>query len=203
MNSALSLFNRVGFVSVRLQHIADETGISVGNLAYHFKTKDDIIEKLYDKLAEQQQKLLAELRAFPLFINMNIHAENTFILQKKYSFFYTDTLEVVRAYPNIKKHYFEQLQWQTIQLEILINFSISRGALKMSTPPDSTILLANRYLLLLENWMNFELLKGTELSEMNVENLKENIWGLLAPHFSLTGQNEYQELSSLPFDSFG
>jgi len=188
---------------VRLQHIADETGISVGNLAYHFKTKDDIIEKLYDELAEQQQKLLADLRAFPLFINMNIHAENTFILQKKYSFFYTDTLEVVRAYSNIKKHYFEQLQWQIIQLEILINFSISRGALKMSISPDSPILLANRYLLLLENWMNFELLKGTELSEMNVDKLKENIWGLLAPHFSLTGQNEYQELSSLPFDIFG
>ena len=195
--SALYLFNRFGFVSVRLQHIADEVGMSVGNLAYHFKTKDEIIEKLYQQLVYEQQRLLADLRMIPLFVNINRHVENSFLLQKEYSFFYTDTLEVVRAYPAIKRQYREQVQWQTIQLELLVKFNVARGALLEPQAPDSTFLLANRYLLILENWMNFERMKGTELAEINVQQLKDNIWGLLAPYFSLTGQNEYQQLDSL------
>lgn len=203
LNAALFLFNKFGFVSVRLQHIADEVGMSVGNLAYHFKTKDEIIETLYEQLALEQQQLLADLSMIPLFVNINNHVENTFKLQKKYSFFYTDSLEVIRAFLGIKKKYREQVQWQTIQIELLIKFNIARGAFKTPENPDTTLLFANRYLLILENWINFERMKGTELSEMKDENFKENIWGLLSAYFTLTGQNEYNQLNILPFDSLG
>lgn len=203
LNSALYLFNRFGFVSVRFQHIADEVGMSIGNLAYHFKTKDEIIEKLYEELAQEQKQLLADLSMIPLFININRHVENTFLLQKKYSFFYTDSLELIRAYPVIKKNYRTQVQWQTMQLEILVKFNIARGALIEPNLPDSSLLLANRYILFLENWMNFERLKGTELAEINVQLFKNDIWGLLAPYFSITGGKEFEQLNSLPFDNWG
>jgi AcrR family transcriptional regulator len=201
--AALFLFNRFGFVSVRLQHIADEVGISTGNLAYHFKTKDDIIESLYTQLKHEQQQLLADLRMIPLFVNIDRHLVNTFALQKKYSFFYTDTLEVIRAYPAIRREYREQAHWQAIQLEIVLNFNVARGALIAPQPPDSLALLANRYLLLLESWMNFERLKGTEINDLNIALLQENIWGLLAPYFTWTGKNEFAAMNKLPFDGLG
>jgi AcrR family transcriptional regulator len=203
LSTSLYLFNRFGFVSVRLQHIADEVGMSIGNLAYHFKTKDEIIEKLYEELAQEQKQLLADLSMIPLFSNINRHVENTFLLQKKYSFFYTDSLELIRAYPSIKKKYREQIQWQTMQLEILLKFNIARGALIEPNQPDSLSLFANRYILFLENWMNFERLKGTEVAETQVQLFKNDIWGLLAPYFSLTGENEFQQLDVLPFDNWG
>jgi len=34
--AALKLFNQNGLVNVRLQHIADEAFISIGNMAYHY-----------------------------------------------------------------------------------------------------------------------------------------------------------------------
>ena len=203
LQAALFLFNRFGFVSVRLQHIADEVGMSIGNLAYHFKTKEEIIEKLYEDLTKEQQALLSDLRIIPLFININQHVENSFLLQKKYSFFYTDSLELIRGYPSIKKKYREHIQWQTIQIEILLKFNAARGALLEPILPDSSLLLANRYILFLENWMNFERMKGTEVSEINVEKFKNDIWGLLAPYFSLTGKNEYQQLNLQAFDFLG
>ena len=95
------------------------------------------------------------------------------------------------------------MQWQTMQLEILLKFNIARGALIEPNQPDSPALLANRYILFLENWMNFERLKGTELTDINVQLFKNDIWGLLAPYFSLTGENEFQQLNSLPFDNWG
>jgi AcrR family transcriptional regulator len=177
--------------------------MSIGNLAYHFKTKEEIIEKLYEDLTKQQQALLADLRMIPLFSNINQHVENSFLLQKKYSFFYTDSLELIRGYPSIKKKYREHIQWQSIQIEILLKFNAARGALLEPVLPDSSLLLANRYILFLENWMNFERMKGTEVSEINVDKFKNDIWGLLAPYFSLTGKNEFQQLNLLPFDSWG
>ena len=36
VHASIKLFNENGVANVRLQQIADEIGISVGNLAYHF-----------------------------------------------------------------------------------------------------------------------------------------------------------------------
>ena len=103
LGHSLKLFNRHGFVNVRLQHIADAGSISVGHLAYHFKNKDSIIEALYDQLKKQQEVLLYDFRTADLFENINQQLQSIFQLQKKYLFFYLDTLEVLRAYPIIKK----------------------------------------------------------------------------------------------------
>ncbi|MEM6317891.1 MAG: TetR/AcrR family transcriptional regulator [Bacteroidota bacterium] len=42
--SAIKLFNKNGVSNVRLQDIAQQAGISAGNLAYHYKLKRDLIE---------------------------------------------------------------------------------------------------------------------------------------------------------------
>lgn len=197
------MFNKFGFVNVRLQYIADEVGISTGNLAYHFKTKDEIIEQLYTQFREVQQQLHADLRAVPIFVNIDYHIENTFELQKQYSFFYTDAIEVIRAYPSIKKAYREHIQWQAFQLEHMVQFNISRGALFLPEAPDSPSLLANRYLLCMEQWLNFERLKGQELSAIQSSSFKESIWGILTPYFTQAGKYEHSQLGSLPFDQMG
>lgn len=44
---ALNLFNRMGTLSVSLNSIAKEVGISPGNLRYHYKTREEIILDLY------------------------------------------------------------------------------------------------------------------------------------------------------------
>jgi AcrR family transcriptional regulator len=46
LDSSLQLFNDNGISNTRLQQIADESGISVGNLAYHFSNKEAITESL-------------------------------------------------------------------------------------------------------------------------------------------------------------
>ena len=43
LEKAILLFNERGIPNVKLQHIADACNISVGNLAYHFKFKEDLI----------------------------------------------------------------------------------------------------------------------------------------------------------------
>ena len=44
IETSIKLFNQQGTQNVRLQQIADEAGISVGNLAYHFHDKKKILK---------------------------------------------------------------------------------------------------------------------------------------------------------------
>ena len=43
LNASLKLYNSKGVSNVSLRAIADEVGISVGNLQYHFKKREEIV----------------------------------------------------------------------------------------------------------------------------------------------------------------
>lgn len=48
--AALRLFNDRGSHAVSTNHVAEEASVSVGNLYYHFKSKEEIILELFDQL---------------------------------------------------------------------------------------------------------------------------------------------------------
>jgi AcrR family transcriptional regulator len=192
LEKAIALFNRFGYVNIRLQHIADEAELSVGNLAYHFKTKDDILESIYLKIEIEQKELLAELRLVPLFINIDAHLSNTFQIQQRYSFFYSDTFEIIRAFPQIKRNYREYTRWFITQLENMLLFNMSRGAFADEKVKGLYKNLANQYWMSTELWLYQNRIRGIE--DLNVENFKTAIWSLLIPYFTEIGMKEYQQM---------
>lgn len=54
LNTAKRLFNERGYNGVSLKDIADELGISKGNLTYHFRKKEEIMESLVLGTPEKQ-----------------------------------------------------------------------------------------------------------------------------------------------------
>jgi AcrR family transcriptional regulator len=189
LSKALKLFNRQGFVNVRLQHIADAGAISIGHLAYHFKNKDAIIDSLYDRLKEQQEVLLCDFRAADLFENINQQLRSIFQLQKKYLFFYLDTLEVLRAYPLIREKHQRYIVWQLQQFEWMFESNIFRGSVSEYTKESQLKRLAWLMWYTIDNWMHARLVSG--LDHLNEEDFLQDVWNIWAPYLTENGQQEF------------
>ena len=59
LEAALALFNSEGEPNVTTNRIADELDISPGNLHYHFRTKQHLIEALFSRFEQHMLSLLA------------------------------------------------------------------------------------------------------------------------------------------------
>lgn len=104
---AIKLYNEMGVQNVTSRHIASEMGISHGNLDYHYKTKEDIIQAIYKKMRKEMSDSYggrkvgtSSLEHFHILL---LHLED---FQHKYRFFNLDVLEVSRTFPTI----FETIQ---------------------------------------------------------------------------------------------
>lgn len=98
-DAALQLFNENGIINVRLQQIADETGISVGNLAYHFNNKEAITESLITNVINSLQELLKLYGKYSLLEDLDYFFKEYYQLSNTYKFFIFDILEIKRNFP--------------------------------------------------------------------------------------------------------
>ena len=61
---------------IRLQQIADETGISVGHLAYHFNNKEAITETLIANVVSGFEDLLKEYGKYSSLTDLDFSSKN-------------------------------------------------------------------------------------------------------------------------------
>ncbi|MEM6320679.1 MAG: TetR/AcrR family transcriptional regulator [Bacteroidota bacterium] len=198
--AALKLFNQNGLINVRLQHIADEAFVSVGNMAYHYHNKEAIVYTIYETLTKQQKNLLAEYRIVPLFDNINRLFQHTFQLQQQYIFFYLDTLEIIRAYPKIGTIHQKHIFFQVAQLEAMLHFNVARGALISEPLAGIFSQLAQQIWMTVDYWHNQQLVRGDNTP--SEEKYLASIWALLIPYFTKMGRQEYEQMLQQPYDFY-
>lgn len=195
IEAATELFNEMGFINVRLQHISDKTIISLGNITYHFKTKDEIINHICLKIIEEQRSLFSDHKVLPLFEDVERFLFSYFTIQNKYPFFYQDILELIRAYPQIRESYRKHLAWQEQQMVFMFDFNISRGVFRKEPGHEFYQNYAGFFLWNMDNWMHRQITLGQNVNDY--EDFAKNIWTLLVPLFTPQGIMEYEQLSEL------
>jgi len=198
LDKALILFNEKGFVNVRLQHIADSAFVSVGHLAYHFKNKEAIILSLYKRLKKKQELLLTEFRVLPLFEDIDFLLRNMYLLQQQYRFFYLDTLEVVRAFPEIAEKHRQLLRFQRQQIQFMIEFNASRGSFIQPLYEEQFAQLAHIFCMTMDNWMSYQYLSGN--NEPDETSYCNDLWSILRVLFTDMGMPEFRQLRNKGID---
>lgn len=102
VEAAIQLFNESGIANVRLQQIADEVGISIGNLAYHYNNKEAIVLAVCEQIGGDLRDILSEYQKLPNLLDFDRQLSKVFDFHQAYAFYYEDSSEIRRFYPSVK-----------------------------------------------------------------------------------------------------
>lgn len=155
LETARILFNTHGISAISSKSIAEEMGISYGNLCYHFPKKDDIILQLYlnmQKNVEQQFKNIKEE-----VINLEFMLSRLKILFEeiyKYKFIYLGITKVVRHFDHIKKHAQDQFDQRWNILDTISGFLIANGYMKTFKDERQKDMLIHALLMVSNSWIS-------------------------------------------------
>ena len=127
IKASVELFNRRGISPVTLRDIADKVRISSGNLAYHFKNKDYIIEEIFRLMEVERQKRLSEVQQTPSFDNADRQTLALLNISLKYRFFFLDTVDILRAHPKIGVLYRRQVEDNIRYIRAILDYSADKG----------------------------------------------------------------------------
>ena len=105
---AIELFNKNGYENVSLRNIAREASMAIGTLTYHFKTKEELLDRILTDLYYEMDSLLISDRddADPLnrVLDLFIKIQQT---TKEYPFYFRDLNAVLNVSTKQKQLDFE------------------------------------------------------------------------------------------------
>ncbi len=106
LDTAKALFNAQGFRNVTIRMIAEELDMSSGNLNYHFKKREDILEALYFEMVSVFDKRIEDLPE-TIFSIKQIYADISISMERmvEYRFFWTDMYHILQEHNIIQAHF--------------------------------------------------------------------------------------------------
>lgn len=187
LDASIKAFNVYGVANVRLQQIADEAEISVGNLAYHFKNKEAIVTFTYDFIFQEFSEILSDYLLIDNFKGLDKTLGQYYDFFMKYKFFFTDMFEIERNYPEILEKWHRYTNRMLLQIKSRIDFDVQRGVL-VPQSDEMNELLANNIWMSVIFWLPQRILRGLPAEE---KLFKEAVWSQMTPYLSDRGEEEF------------
>ena len=177
LETALVMFNSQGEPNVTTNHIADELEISPGNLYYHFRNKDDIVEQLFavyetrmDEALRVPQERLPNLED----IWMQLH--RVFECMWDYRFLYRDLVDILSRNRKLKLHFGRMLNRAANSASEVLK-GLAQAEIMRATA-DEIRASAENVLLLTTFWLNFNAVRNSRV-DPNQEDLNQGIYQVM------------------------
>jgi AcrR family transcriptional regulator len=159
LQTSLQLFNEYGAPNVTTNHIADEMDISPGNLYYHFRNKDEIIDLLFKSFEEQISETLQvpqsrELNMEDMWLYLHLVFENIW----RYRFLYRDLENILGRSRKLRLH-FRRILEKKIQTSIAICQGLVDAGIMRANYEEITA-LGNNIAVVATYWLNFQNIRG-------------------------------------------
>ena len=174
---ALSMFNAQGEPNVTTNHIADELEISPGNLYYHFRNKDDIVEQLFGAYeARMDQALLVPSERLPNLEDVWLQLHLVFECMWDYRFLYRDLVDILSRNRKLKMHFGRMLTRAGASATGVLKGLAAAGILRAT--PDEIRASAENVLLLTTFWLNFNAVRNSR-ADPNQDDLTQGIYQVM------------------------
>ena len=186
---SLKLFNANGEGNVTTGHIADELNISPGNLYYHFRNKDEIIQHLFAEFEKAIDVGPGEIGdAASAMEDMWLYLHIMFEHIWQYRFLYRNLDDLVMRDAKLRSHFNIIVGHKRDAVKALCDALVDAEA--MTASGDDIRALAENILVVATYWLNYEHLRAKPIGKFAEEADPEQ-------HFS---RGVYQVMSLLkPF----
>jgi len=157
---SLAMFNARGEPNVTTNHIADELEISPGNLYYHFRNKENIVEHIFARYeARMDQALLVPDGRLPNLEDIWLQLHLVFESMWDYRFLYRDLIDILSRSRKLKAHFARILNRASASVTAVLTGLAQAQILRATS--DEIRALAENVLLLTTFWLNFNAVRNT------------------------------------------
>lgn len=153
--TSLRLFNQFGEPNVTTTVISDEMNISPGNLYYHFRNKDEIIEEIFRVFEREIEGTLAtpqerasDVEDIWLFLHM------LFELIWKYRFLYRDLNDLLSRNRIVETHFRRILEHSACTAALLCKGMVATGQMRANEQQIEA--LATNMVVVSTYWLSYE-----------------------------------------------
>ncbi len=155
LETALGMFNAQGEPNVTTNHIADELGISPGNLYYHYRNKDDIIGQLFARYEQRLDEALAVPEdRLPGLEDIWLQLHLVFECMWDYRFVLRDLVEILSRNRKLRLHYARILKRAAGNAADVMRGLTAAGVMRASA--DEIRATAENIVLVATFWFNFD-----------------------------------------------
>ena len=180
LDASLVMFNAQGEPNVTTNHIADELEISPGNLYYHFRNKDDIIEQLF---GGYEQRMDAALTApegrLPGLEDVWLQLHLVFECIWDYRFLYRDLVDILTRNRRLRLRFARILKRADEQAHQVMRGLVQAGVMRASA--DELDAAATNVLVIATFWMNYAAARGDKDERASIRDGIVQVMMLIAP----------------------
>lgn len=180
LDAALAMFNERGEPNVTTNHIADELEISPGNLYYHFRNKDDIIEQLFAGYEERMDTALsAPGDRLPELEDIWLQLHLVFECIWDYRFLYRDLIDILSRNRRLRLRFARILKRASENATEVMRGLVRAGVMRASAAEIEAT--ATNILLIATFWLNYAGARGERDEHEAIRQGIVQVMMLLAP----------------------
>ena len=180
LDCSLDMFNTQGEPNVTTNHIADELEISPGNLYYHFRNKDDIIEQLFGRYEERIGAAMTVPEGrLPNLEDIWLQMHLVFECIWDYRFLYRDLVDILSRNRRLRMRFARILKRATDNATSVIRGLAQAGIIRASAAEMEA--LATNILVLATFWLNYGAARGDQDEAKSIRQGIVQVMMLISP----------------------
>jgi len=196
LSTARQLFNIKGYSNVTIRMIAIELEISSGNLNYHFKKREDILEALYFEMVTEFDTRVKGLAKRELTLqNIRNDIQASMERMVDYHFFWTDLYNLLRLNNNIKSHFQEVYTNRFNGYLFLFKILSGKGIIQKFESDKQKNILIEQMISYDNTWLYNSFLYDKKITEKYIDSKVDSLLFMLYPFFTEKGKVAYQNLN--------
>jgi AcrR family transcriptional regulator len=195
LDASLAMFNAQGEPNVTTNHIADELGISPGNLYYHFRNKGDIVGQLFLRYeARIDDALLVPAERPPNLEDVWLQLHLVFECMWAYRFLYRDLVDILARNRKLKLRFARIMSRAAASATALMRGLVKAGIMRASASEIAAI--AENVLIIATFWLGFSAVRSVkEPIDGDIGGGVRHVMVLLAPFLREEERRHLEELA--------